>query len=195
MKDKNSRLEEIREVLCMNKVAFAEAMGTTRHNYYQMLNPESGSNVRLEHLEALYISTGANPMYIITGQGEKFIKEKKQEWIVKNILPDLPDDFEAAPEMVAWMTKRVIQHLGIPVFTTDFAYGLIITTCRWYLYRNPASTRDTINIPGLTASIAAMMQTATWLLDQALLVQERVTLRINEQDYVFARNEQAKGED
>jgi transcriptional regulator with XRE-family HTH domain len=195
MHDKNSRLEEIRSILALNKLQFAQKMGMSKHSYYQILNPDANSNVRVEHLEYLYQSTGANPMYIITGRGEKFIKETKQEWIVSNILPDLPYDFKADVELVAWMTKHIIQHLGVPIFPNDFAYGLIVTTCKLYLYRNPASTRDTINIPGLSASIAAMMQTATWLLDQALLVQERVTLRINEQEYVFARNEQAKGED
>jgi len=73
MTERNSRLEEIRQDLGLNKTEMASVMGITPHYYYGILSDNGKANLRIEHLEALLKDANANPMWILTGQGDKYV--------------------------------------------------------------------------------------------------------------------------
>lgn len=192
MSDKNTRLEEIRQYLGLNKTEFAQAMGSTAHNYYHMLNPESGSNVRIEHLETLYEKTGANPLYIITGQGDKFLNTNIQEWVAGNIVPGLPVTYKPDEDMLHWMVGATIRHSQMPIIASDLGYSLCVEMCKWYMYRHPHAKQGDVDIPALSGAFLALLQTAQWLLDQALdMNQDTVVIRFAGQHYTFGRKAQS----
>lgn len=74
---KTDRLEEIRRDLRLNKAQMAELMGIEASYYSNILKGEGKGNLRLEHLERLLNDASVNPLWIMTGEGEKYLGKNK----------------------------------------------------------------------------------------------------------------------
>lgn len=74
---KTDRLEEIRQDLGLNKAQMAELMGIEPSYYSNILKGEGKGNLRLEHLERLLNDASVNPLWIMTGEGEKYLGKNK----------------------------------------------------------------------------------------------------------------------
>jgi transcriptional regulator with XRE-family HTH domain len=72
---KTERLEEIRLELGLTKTEMAGMMGISPHYYYNIFNPKSTSSLRMEHLESLMEKAGVNPVWVLTGEGEKYLHQ------------------------------------------------------------------------------------------------------------------------
>jgi len=73
MGTKTERLEEIRQELGLNKSQFARAMGIDPHYYYGILEGKGKANLRMEHVERLLDHANVNPIWVLTGDGAKYI--------------------------------------------------------------------------------------------------------------------------
>lgn len=74
MGKKSERLEEIRQELGLNKSAFAQLMGI-EPRYYSHISTENGKgNLRTEHLEALFKNANVNPLWVLTGEGDRYVR-------------------------------------------------------------------------------------------------------------------------
>ncbi|MBK8923258.1 MAG: helix-turn-helix transcriptional regulator [Saprospirales bacterium] len=73
---KTDRLEEIRRDLGLNKAQMAELMGIEASYYSNILKGEGKGNLRLEHLERLLNDANVNPLWIMTGEGEKYLLDQ-----------------------------------------------------------------------------------------------------------------------
>jgi len=74
---KTDRLEEIRQDLGLNKAQMAELMGIEASYYSNILKGKGKGNLRLEHLERLLNDANVNPLWIMTGEGEKYLRNTK----------------------------------------------------------------------------------------------------------------------
>lgn len=73
MGKKEQRLEEIRADLGLNKTKMAALMGIDQSYYQHILKGEGKANLRIEHLEALLTKADVNPVWILTGEGDKIM--------------------------------------------------------------------------------------------------------------------------
>lgn len=73
MGTKTARLEEIRQDLGLNKSQFASVMGVSPHYYYGILKGKGKANLRMEHVERLLEYANTNPVWLLTGEGEKYV--------------------------------------------------------------------------------------------------------------------------
>jgi transcriptional regulator with XRE-family HTH domain len=76
MGTKTARLEEIRQELRLNKSQFARAMGIDPHYYYGILQGKGKANLRMEHVERLMDYANVNPVWLLTGEGEKYVNQE-----------------------------------------------------------------------------------------------------------------------
>jgi transcriptional regulator with XRE-family HTH domain len=74
---KTDRLEEIRQDLGLSKAQMAELMGIEASYYSHILKGEGKGNLRLEHLERLLNDANVNPLWVMTGEGEKYLGKTK----------------------------------------------------------------------------------------------------------------------
>lgn len=70
---KTDRLEEIRRDLGLSKAQMADLMGIEASYYSHILKGEGKGNLRLEHLERLLNDANVNPLWVMTGEGEKYL--------------------------------------------------------------------------------------------------------------------------
>ena len=116
MGDKIVRLEMIRQELGLNKSRFAELMGISAHYYYHILKGEGKNNLRLEHLENLLASNGVSPLWVITGQGSRFVEAGDQY-----VLPAKLDEEIHKPKIM----NDVMHQAKIPAAPGDLNYVLL----------------------------------------------------------------------
>lgn len=193
MGTKTDRLEEIRLEIGVNKSRYAEIMGISPHYYYHILSGKGISNLRLEHLENLLIHKGVNPAWIMTGIGEKFIKQESdpQEWVAGHLIPDLPIQKELDTDLLEYLITEIISSSGLPIVSSDLAYSICVNMCRYYIDKNPGATRDSLDISVHRASFLALLQTAQSLVGLAFEMQgDTVVIRFAGQDYNFVRQGQ-----
>lgn len=99
---KSERLEEIRQDLGLSKADFARLIGI-KPNYYTHISTDNGrGNLRVEHLEVLLRKANVNPIWILTGQGDKFIR-------VSN---EIVDPNEPTEEEVNALFDKVVREEG-----------------------------------------------------------------------------------
>lgn len=192
MGSKNSRLEKIRGILGLNKTAFADAMGITNRYYYNILNEKSSNSLRLEHLESLLIKYQVNPAWVLTGEGEMFLRtgEGTTQWIAGHIIPEVPATAEIDQDTLDLFMQRVLHATGLPILTSDLAYSLALRFGRYYIHKNPGVAPDQWDVPALTSSFLALLQTVQSLVDASfdLGQKDTVVVRFEGQNYTFVRH-------
>jgi transcriptional regulator with XRE-family HTH domain len=117
---KTARLEEIRVELKINKTQFAGLMGISPHYYYQILNGQGSTNLRLEHLENLLTTKGVNPAWVITGEGEKFLNLE-----VAPIATDDNTTKEPVPLDKKTLMADIMRYCDIPAIPGDMSYAML----------------------------------------------------------------------
>lgn len=70
---KTGRLEQIRKELGLNKAQMAQIMGLTPSYYSHILKGQGKANLRMEHVERLLEFANVNPVWLLTGEGEKYV--------------------------------------------------------------------------------------------------------------------------
>jgi transcriptional regulator with XRE-family HTH domain len=181
MGTKIERLEEIRVELGLNKTEFATSMGITNRYYYNILSGEGSSNLRLEHLEHLLISLKVNPAWVLTGQGEKFLKGKEanNEWIAREAFPDQPQEQPIDHDDLNYMISAIIHETGLPMLTSDLAYAVAVRYSKYYMSKYPGATRATLDIPSLTAGFLTSLHTIHSLLNATFELQPGDTVQVH----------------
>lgn len=187
---KISRLEEIRQELGLNKSQFAQAMGLNLQYYSNIINEKGTSNLRLEHLEALLINRGVNPAWIITGEGEKYLAvHNTSEWIAGTIIPDIPVTAQIDEELKIYLTKQVVRNSNLPIADSDLAFSIGLDMCKVYIHKNPSVTRESADIPALTAAFLVLLQTAQSILNQTFELRgDTVEVQFGGRFYSFQRS-------
>lgn len=80
MGTKEDRIEQLREILGVNKAKMAEYMGVSASYYGHILSQNRRGNLRLEHLDSLLNNVNVNPLWIMTGEGEMFLNISQVDW-------------------------------------------------------------------------------------------------------------------
>lgn len=194
MGSKTSRMEQIRQILGLNKTEFAASMGVTPSYYYNILNGKGASNLRLEHLESLLERHSVNPAWILTGQGEPFLNTRNgsSQWIADHIIPEIPLSVQIDDELLTHLVNSVVAASGLPILSSDLAYGLAVRFGKYYIGKYPDATRDNLDIPSLTASFLTLLQTVQSLVDATFELdqQGKVVVQFGERYYNFVRQAQ-----
>jgi transcriptional regulator with XRE-family HTH domain len=194
MGTKTDRLEAIRLDLGLSKTQMAEAMGISSHYYHGILRENTSNNLRLEHLESLLATKYVNPIWLMTGEGERFLKQPDkavQEWAAGDIIPGEHPNKPVDTGLVDYLVVSVMKEIGLPLLASDLAYGILIDFGKQYISRNPNATRQTLDVPVLTASFLALLQTAQHLIQlgfEQAPGQDTITIRFAGQTYNFVRH-------
>ncbi len=156
----SSRLEDIRLRLGLKKKAMATAMGIKPTYYSNILAGTGHGNLRIEHLVALKERYNVNPAWILTGSGEPFLTadQNNTEWIAGSAVPDIPDSAVIDDELLAYFIGEVTKQSGMPMVLSDLGYSLCVRFGKYYMHKNPDATRETLDIPSLTAAYVALLQ-------------------------------------
>jgi transcriptional regulator with XRE-family HTH domain len=159
---KISRLEEIREEMGLNKTQFAEAMGVSPHYYYHILSGKA--NVRLEHVEALLEKHAINPVWILTGNGGKYVDEYKK----------------ITPEM---LLASITEHLP-PGWQDQWYAPVFPQVCATTLEQNPNAKFSQLQVASLQACVVVITQMTT-LIQESTEQGYGLTLNYGGHTYTF----------
>ena len=160
---KIERIEEIRRELGLNKTQFAEVLGIKPNYYHQIINGNTSNTLRLEHLESLLAKKGANPIWVMTGQGDMFLVAQE------------PGDQDASLVQGAQSPivdkkatiNSIIRYSNIPVFPGDLAYDILDNLVTKTITAQPeflSQGKSAIEI--LSLSWLSMLELVQQILDQ-----------------------------
>lgn len=191
---KTDRLEEVRQVLQLNKTQFAEAMGIKPHYYYHILGGKGNANLRIEHLESLFTKHSVNPAWILTGIGERFLEMKGGVSLLAgdDIIPEPANVDAINQDDVHYLMGKIFTEINLPILTSDLAFFVCERYCKYYIGKYPDATRESLDIPALTAGFLALLQTLQSLVNAAFQLQSEdiVQVRFGQQKYNFVRQVQ-----
>jgi transcriptional regulator with XRE-family HTH domain len=192
--DKIWRLEEIREELGLSKQEFAGCLGIKANYYTHISNANGKGNLRLEHLESLLASKSVNPVWIMTGQGEKYLNLSKaptQGTVLAGEVPIAPANGSVDQELLNHFVIEVMRQIQLPLLASDFAYAILLDFGKRYMGKNPDATQQTLDIPGLSAAFLALLQTAQSLIEHRFESgEDTIELRFAGQTYRFVHHPQ-----
>jgi hypothetical protein len=173
----------------------ADAMSISSQQYHHILRENSSNNLRLEHLEALLASRKVNPLWIMTGQGEKYLDlpgHPPQEFVAGDIVPGPPVAQQLDGELIDYLATSIMRQSQLPLLSSDLAYAVLVDFGRQYMSRNPGATRQSLDIPALTAAFLALLQTAQHLIQLGFESsgEDTIVVRFAGQTYNFVRHPQ-----
>jgi transcriptional regulator with XRE-family HTH domain len=161
---KISRLEQIRDELGLNKTQFAEAMGISPHHYYGILSEKNKAGLRVEHLEGLLEHLGINPIWILTGEGNKLIDPHGK----------------ITPEM---LLASITEHLP-PGWQDQWYAPVFPQVCTTTLEQNPDAKFNQLQVAALQACVVVITQMTT-LINESTEQGYGLTLNYGGHTYTF----------
>lgn len=169
----------------------ADIMGITPHYYYGIIAENGKANLRIEHLESLLKARNVSPTWILTGEGEMFISHMPSdtEWIAGSAVPDIPDSAIVDDELLAYLIGEVIKESGMPMVLSDLGYSLCVRFGKYYMHKNPDATRETLDIPSLTAAFLALLQALQGMVSAVFELESpgKVSVSLEGHQYNFVR--------
>jgi transcriptional regulator with XRE-family HTH domain len=162
---KTDRLEEIRRDLGLSKAQMADLMGIEASYYSHILKGEGKGNLRLEHLERLLNDANVNPLWLITGEGEKYLgktqdlemrgepTEEEVEQLYNFVLQQHPA--ELSTNQIYMLKLACAQaFVDYPELKRLDQLGLVVSVYLRVIVRFP--TIDLVNLLGLNDVAAAL---------------------------------------
>lgn len=164
-------------------------MGISATYYSNILAENGEGNLRIEHLENLLKTHNVNPAWVLAGVGEMFMDPVKagNEWISGNIVPDLPLNIQVDRELLEFLVQSVVKESGLPIIYSDLGYSVALWFGKYYMGKNPHATRDSLDIPVLTAAFLALLQTAQTVVSSVVELEGKATIRLGEQTHIYER--------
>lgn len=104
---KIDRIDALRMSLGLSKSEFADLLGIGRTYYSNILSDKGTGNIRLEHIERLFEKLGANPIWLISGDGNMFLEKQPAPVITAEMLRAVMRERFPAGFEATWLGKVV----------------------------------------------------------------------------------------
>lgn len=124
MDAKIKRVEEVREVLRINKTSMAKILGIDHSTYYNLIRGKNG--LRLAHVDRLMRHSKVNPYWILTGEQDMFLSPPDWDW---SQAP--PDDTISA------LCEYVLKQWPPPEELSDRQRSSLLVACANTIHQNP----------------------------------------------------------